>query len=394
MTTEPVSVDMPRLANERVFGLDVVRASAMLLVLLSHAANVFCFWCGIRLPMIALHGGSAGVELFFVLSGYLIGGILLRCAGCRPSGRVWRNFMVRRALRTLPAYFTVLLVLACVTQALGWPPGGGNFVWHVLRYGSFTQNLLTPSPESWFAVSWSLSVEEWFYLLFAAAFLGLAQILSLNWALLLSLAPLIIGPLVLRALHPQAEVNARAMILWLDGPGFGVLSAFVLRHVSPSRGVAAALAMVGFGLVVAVWAGNYTHLPILPDGVTHVAVRDVLATGFVLMLPGALALPPPGAGVRGAVRALADLSYCIYLVHLCILQLFFDWAAAGRLPPAVKIAACLLAIPFLSVLLHRLVERPFMALRPPSWPRGAAKIHPALAGAAASGTSVAIKNPV
>ena len=92
--------------TERVFGLDVMRASAILLVLLGHAT----VWFASFVPVfnIGCLGGYFGVELFFVLSGFLIGSILLRWLIDPGSTTTLFDFWRRRWLRTLPNYVLFL----------------------------------------------------------------------------------------------------------------------------------------------------------------------------------------------------------------------------------------------------------------------------------------------
>ena len=112
------------------------------------------------------HLGSVGVDLFFVLSGFLIGGILWRTGAQLRSGRVLMGFWLRRWLRTLPNYYfflvvAVLVLLATRPQSIDW-------LHRVLPTALFVQNFaqrVTP----FFPESWTLAVEEWFYLLFPAA---------------------------------------------------------------------------------------------------------------------------------------------------------------------------------------------------------------------------------
>src|SRR5260370_1507541 len=85
----------------RNFGLDVVRAVAISGVLVAHFTDVTAIPMGARAPvLIALLGN--GVELFFALSGFLIGGLLMDIA--KPSLRAWTLFMIRRWMRPLPTY--------------------------------------------------------------------------------------------------------------------------------------------------------------------------------------------------------------------------------------------------------------------------------------------------
>lgn len=101
-----------------------------------------------------------GVMLFFVLSGYLIGRILIldfQTRGCQPKTII--NFWSRRWLRTLPAYICILTILIIAAIALN-----RNLPSNVFLYYVFSQNIAWPHP-SFFGEAWSLAIEEWFYLI-------------------------------------------------------------------------------------------------------------------------------------------------------------------------------------------------------------------------------------
>jgi peptidoglycan/LPS O-acetylase OafA/YrhL len=93
---------------KRLFGLDLVRALAIILVLLSHSRNLLIsFYPGLDFLKA---GGFFGVELFFVLSGFLIGGILIKDIQAGFDFGILKNFWKRRWLRTLPNYYLFLII--------------------------------------------------------------------------------------------------------------------------------------------------------------------------------------------------------------------------------------------------------------------------------------------
>jgi peptidoglycan/LPS O-acetylase OafA/YrhL len=148
--------------SQRIYGLDILRATAILLVVVFH--------CG---QFISRHTGREffraipdGVTLFFVLSGFLIGRILPdRINSTDFSFKQLKDFWYRRWLRTLPAYFFVLLLLILHRiQA-----GGAGELQAYLKFFFFTQNI-NDGTFYFFPESWSLSVEEWFYVLFPLLF--------------------------------------------------------------------------------------------------------------------------------------------------------------------------------------------------------------------------------
>lgn len=144
--------------------LDVCRALAITLVLLSHGrtflvplmpeTNIFKF------------GGFLGVELFFVLSGFLIGRILIEKINNQESPREWiLSFWLRRWLRTYPSYFLFLFINIILIFSIR-----PDIFPDILRYLTFSQSLLSPHP-SFFGEAWSLAVEEVFYLITPLLFL-------------------------------------------------------------------------------------------------------------------------------------------------------------------------------------------------------------------------------
>jgi len=132
----------------RNIGLDVARSVAILMVLISHSRIYFVQY--VDLQWISFNG-FLGVELFFVLSGFLIGRIIINSIVEKPSIANLLTFYKRRWYRTLPLYFLMVFILFLL---------GKQFHWTNLF---FLQNF-NEVGISFFPVSWSLSVEEWFYL--------------------------------------------------------------------------------------------------------------------------------------------------------------------------------------------------------------------------------------
>ena len=131
---------------KRNFGLDLCRTCAILMVLLSHFRAFFSPYY--KLDFLGING-YLGVELFFVLSGFLIGNIIIN--DLIENNSSLKRFYYRRWFRTLPLYYVMVLLLSRIREF--------NF-----QSLFFIQNF----NERWlefFPVSWSLCVEEWFYLI-------------------------------------------------------------------------------------------------------------------------------------------------------------------------------------------------------------------------------------
>ncbi|MEY8870204.1 acyltransferase family protein [Meridianimaribacter flavus] len=146
--------------SKRIYGLDVIRSIAISLVVISHCT--FLFYTETNNPIILFTRtlGAVGVDLFFVLSGYLIGGLLLKnIESGKTSFSDLITFWKRRWLRTLPNYFLVLVLNVVLLLILGdvLP----KTLW---LYIPFLQNFINPHP-NFFTEAWSLSIEEYAYLL-------------------------------------------------------------------------------------------------------------------------------------------------------------------------------------------------------------------------------------
>src|SRR5947209_12550506 len=139
--------------RERQPGLDLLRALAIIVVVIYHAALF-----GFKLPGRVDRFGWIGVDLFFVLSGYLIGGQLLAPFARDQRVKLWR-FFARRALRIMPAYFAVLAIyffLPCWREY----PEMSQPLWKFLLS---IQNIALHGGTA-FSHAWSLAVEDQFYL--------------------------------------------------------------------------------------------------------------------------------------------------------------------------------------------------------------------------------------
>jgi peptidoglycan/LPS O-acetylase OafA/YrhL len=355
----------------RLHGLDTLRALAVTLVVLHHytlfvSNDDHTFgWVG-RI-------GWAGVDLFFALSGYLIGNQIFTALKT-DAGLSLRAFYARRLLRTLPNYLVILAMYFM------WPAWGENAPLAPLwRYLSFTQNLGL-APGTAFSHSWSLAIEEQFYLLLPAlALLGAA--LRLRIAAAWVFIACVIG----------AGMLLRAQ-LWtdrVDGHTYGIYFYYKLIYYSSLCRLDELVAGVALALVKNRHPGLWTRITqhgnrvlaagLLITGATFWLFLDdhygfaatvfgypLLALGFGLLILAALSqhsllrdLRIPGAG------QLAVWSYAIYLTHRGASAVAAGPLQALGYGPQTKLAiALLLALSVLSGwLLYRLVETPFMALR-------------------------------
>jgi peptidoglycan/LPS O-acetylase OafA/YrhL len=305
--------------------LDLCRALAILLVMLSHG-RVF-----LRSAMpwaeYFRFGGFLGVELFFVLSGFLIGGILIRLS--RQGGTHWlRGFYARRWFRTLPNYYLFVLINILLVW-WGTRPGELEGVW---KYLVFIQNLFGPHP-LFFPEAWSLAVEEVFYLLFPVLFLllgrlsGLPSVRSiLIVALSVILFSLLARLLLANSIESWDEGIRKVVFLRFDTLMFGVLLAWVYdQHPRwlKKTGLATGMTLIFVASVVYFAVSTDAELnqsffaKTLYLSLAPIGCAGLLLIGIERRLPGWLSM---------AGRFLARISYSAYLVNipvaLILVQLF------------------------------------------------------------------------
>ena len=350
--------------SQRISGLDLLRALAILLVLLAHYPKT-----GSGLFTRALNLGWTGVDLFFVLSGYLIGGQLFKSlAEGEQVG--YGIFYLRRLLRTLPSYYVVLGVYFLLSPAPGW------------RYLVFLQNFDNPKT---FAPSWSLCVEEQFYLVFPLFVWLLHRSRWLIWSI-----PTMLGlEFVIRAVtwlqvRPDLLPEPRALETYMSylyypttcrldgivlGVGIAALKWFrpVLWMSLMARGNQ--LLCASGVLLAASVLGLWKHYSFLcsTTGFTLLNLSFAFLTASALSHTSLLAR----IHVWGA-KQIALLSYSVYLTHSLALELtghIFD--GFHSLPAALTAMALILLF---AGLLHFGVERPSLSLRDrllakPSTPR-------------------------
>ena len=340
-----------------------LRAVAVLLVVVAH------------LGVNAVSGGYLGVDVFFVISGFLITGLLLR-ARERPDapglGGALVDFYARRARRILPAA-TVVLVATCGISALVLPVVRvGEILTDAWWSALFAANIRFALVETdYFAEGrpvsplqhyWSLSVEEQFYLV---------------WPVLL----LVVAGLALRRRRdPVAAVQHVLTVLVLASLAWSAWA----TYASPDTAYFSTLTrgwQLGAGALLAVVLHRRTAVGRRPGVLAAVGLLLVVASALVLTpaspVPGVVALPAvagtvllllagaqPGGERTWVARGLSvrpmqvvgDWSYSIYLWHFPVI--IVARSHLGGLSPAA-VVVCVVVIGVLSGLTYHLVEQPF-----------------------------------
>jgi peptidoglycan/LPS O-acetylase OafA/YrhL len=348
-------------------GLDLMRATAVLCVMFAHYLHNFSYWLSVQPNDAAYYPGELGVALFFGLSGYLIGGILLDIREHGGGPELLQRFLVRRWMRTLPAYWVWLCVLL-----ISIPPAGDK-LFYVLRFGTMTQDLWGPMPPGyWFAISWSLPIEEWFYIAF-----GMAAVLTImrrgkHLSIWVPVTIFLLVPPMLRLADPSYHIfqtgHTNIVPLRLDEIAYGVAIVVLHRQGHPCLNRTGELMTAGLCILLANWLLKWWD-PQWEGSRLGASIEPVVSMlGCVLCLPAAASLVSLPRWLAWAARTISRQSYALYLVHLTILVDLVQpywWVHRDMTLPAMAVA---LVLPFvIAELLSRYVELPFMNLRPPQF---------------------------
>ena len=360
----------------RVFGLDLMRAMAICMVLCSHILWIYNPNDGIIRQLFALFG-FLGVEFFFILSGFLIGKILYGIYTKENySITSALYFLKRRWFRTLPNYFLILLINIIITFSLGYsmPKLGLYFV--------FLQNGFSKMP-SFFPESWSLSVEEWAYIILPISLLLLSFLYkpkSKNrfflWIVLVLIA-LFMGFKICYQLNTQTttldiwNVSLKSVAVYrLDAIFMGVLCSWIsINYEKNWAKYKLQSAMIG-GLIMMFMYFGMGFLRILPETypfVWNVVYLPLASLSIAFLVPLFSQLETTISILKRPVVFISKISYSIYLLHYSVIMQILMWFVDKEktsLPQLHLITAMYLATTVVvSYLFYRFYEKPIMDLR-------------------------------
>ena len=321
----------------------------------------------IRLGNDALAAGNFGVDLFFVLSAYLITELLIREKARRGFLDV-KAFYARRILRIWPLYF-FFIGLACVLQVF---MAGQVFTWqYVLAFLLLSGNwicALHGLPASVALPLWSVSIEEQFYLLWPQV----VRRASIRHLAVVAAGLLVMASgvrFVLLARHATMQMLGYGTFTRLDSIAVGILISLILRGRVPSlsMGMRFLLVFLGFGgLVAASVILSATAPGTAPTLLSGMLGFPVVGASCTLLFLSALGLPVQRVRMVGWFRLvyMGKISYGLYVYHLLALLLVRNALSPLRvaLYPVYALLGFALTLAF-SMFSYHFLELPFLKLK-------------------------------
>ena len=360
----------------RMPALDGLRGMAILLVL-AHGFDVIQTTHGLGHAVdLALDLGWIGVQLFFVLSGFLITGILL---DTRTHPGYYKKFLVRRVLRIFPLYYATLFVAFFIAphfvHASSLPAGHGD---HQIWLWTYLENFAAPFDrgEPVFPHFWSLAVEEQFYIIWPLVVWVVAR------RGVIALGAVLVAIAIAARVYVRMRYGEMAAYMFtpcrMDALAIGAIAAALIRGERFRTMIAhhKASLMAGAGFAVVIAGAVLGHL--LREGPNmQTAGYTVIALGFALLLVAALPQRRLPARVLGwaPLRMIGLYSYGMYVFHAPLhvyvgLPILARLDATPGVPAGLVYAVAMTVLTLgLAALSYHLFEVRFLRLKPKLAPR-------------------------
>jgi peptidoglycan/LPS O-acetylase OafA/YrhL len=345
----------------RIFGLDLLRCFAVFEVVIGHSRLLINQYS--NSPFIHL---PDGVDLFFVLSGYLIGTILIKAAEEKQKFdfKSALNFLKRRWFRTLPNYY-LFLIINIILIYYGF--GDGVLDNYLATFFVFLQTFNKPH-DSFFYESWSLSVEEWFYFLFPLALLLINRVaknkISIKKNIFFAILFFLILPLIYRIYHINEVLDfnsyyRKLVLTRLDTIAFGFVGAYIhWYYVGFWQKNKNIFFLLGFTMLISL------NLGCIPFSLFYKSFYySFIGVSILLMLPKLESLKNENIPLK-PVRFISKISYSMYLVHMPLLQIICKiFIVTNKTESIIIYVIFWLTTLLLSYVVYNFYELPIMNLR-------------------------------
>jgi peptidoglycan/LPS O-acetylase OafA/YrhL len=358
------------LTPERVYGLDILRAFAIFFVVAEHGGAYLEGKLQYYYYLAFVHDG---VSMFFVLSGFLIGTILIKTLEKEEATvPTLGNFWIRRWIRTIPPYFLILTILVIIDK-----PFDPNYDRSLTKhYYIFNQNFSTPQP-NFFPESWSLSVEEWFYLLVPSLVFVLTGLFRVNHKIVIPvIAFCVIAAItfvrVYRVGHTDFHGDhymwdfylRKQVITRLDTPMFGIIGAYIAWYLKKAwLRFRYPLLIAGIGMLV---LHRYSFLWLQSNPFFYmydcVFSFSLVSLATLFLLPCLSEIKHGKGFLYKVITYTSIISYSMYLLNLSVVQQLILPQIINTPPWACYILFWILTY-ILSHIMYKYFEKPVMDLR-------------------------------
>jgi peptidoglycan/LPS O-acetylase OafA/YrhL len=346
--------------QDRIISLELLRGVAAFAVMVPHFFMYYLKDASTGAEIISI----TAVEVFFVLSGFVLGPQIVLCAK-RRSWVSLRTFFLRRWMRTIPSYLIALLAISVIFREIA----SADF----FRYATYVQNLFSQhNTRDYYPVAWSLSVEEWFYVTFPPFVLLWMRLTkgTGEWQEYFSaVLVFILAITIIRSIYGDtsdwgAQVR-RVVVFRIDSIAYGFLLYLLLQRIEFDwNGRHRHIAFLVFAATAALLL--YINHEMLESGAKWLreinpfvsAAFGMSTVVFFLSLNSFL----QGQWAHAVSLYFGRISYPVYLFHLVVLY------AMSRLPlqqaPSLQFFMYVMAVLLLTTIFFYGVEKPILASRP------------------------------
>jgi peptidoglycan/LPS O-acetylase OafA/YrhL len=311
----------------RIFGLDLLRSLAIILVLINHTYK-YTYLRNIKLPF-DVYFGFIGVELFFILSGFLIGNILITLYHKTNEINLKdiRYFWIRRWYRTLPNYYLMLIVYFLFYTYIDSHNISLNIKY--IAYFLFLQNTINTHP-IFFAPAWSLTIEEWFYFLFPIIIFAIQRLFKEKskiplYASIIVILVCLLSRIIITniASYPWDEGYRKIMPLRLDSIAIGVIFAFYKKKYL-AKWINQKMIYLVFGTLLFTLFSFIFFQSYVQNGQTNLFFKTFFFTFFSISLGFLFPYFDNLKSIKNkmltrVVTHISLISYSMYLVHWLII---------------------------------------------------------------------------